>query len=229
MLQQTQVTRVISKYKEFLKRFPSFQSLTSASLSDVLKTWKGLGYNRRGLNLKRAAEIIVKKYQGKIPKDPKELIKLPGIGPHTAGSILAFAYNFPIPFIETNIRSVFIHFFFKDKTKIHDRDILPLVEKTLDKTNPREWYYALMDYGSHLKKSLNPSKRSLHYVRQAPFKGSHRELRSKILSYILLESTRDLKTISRQTVIPLTQVKEIIEELSKEGFIAKAKNGFKIL
>ncbi len=208
MLQQTQVSRVMQKFPQFINRFPDWLTLARAETRDVLQEWSGLGYNRRALFLKRIAEEITEKgtTKGVLPKTVEELEKLPGIGPNTAGSILAFAYNSPHPFIETNIRSVFIHFFFAkiEKTfgkrackKIHDDELMPLIEKTMDTKNPREWYYALMDYGSHLKKQLaNPSRHSAHHVKQTPFKGSNRELRAGILR-IIIEKPMTEKMIIR--------------------------------
>lgn len=151
MLQQTQVNRVLQKYEEFLKAFPDVGSLAEASTGEVLKIWQGLGYNRRALNLKRAAEIIKKDFRGEFPETAESLESLPGIGQSTRGAIMAFAFGTPTAFIETNIRSIYIHHFFKGEKNVHDREIMPLIEKTLDTENPRDWYYALMDYGVHLK------------------------------------------------------------------------------
>ena len=127
MLQQTQVSRVQVKYPLFLEKFPTVVSLANAELHAVLSLWQGLGYNRRAMYLKRCAEIVVRDYKGMFPKDFKTLCSLPGIGPATAGDMMAFAWNIPIALIETNIRSVFIHFFFEGTKKIHDREILPLI------------------------------------------------------------------------------------------------------
>src|SRR6185312_9536719 len=186
MLQQTQVERVIPKYKSFLKKFPTARALAKATNKDVLLEWQGLGYNRRALALKRAAEAVVSDFGGKFPQTLEELLTLPGVGRATAGDLLAFAFNKPAIVIETNIRTVFIHHFLRDKKNIPDKQILELIEKTLDKKRPREWYYALMDYGAHLKKTLgNNATRSKHYKKQSTFKGSNRELRSHILKLIL--------------------------------------------
>ena len=187
MLQQTQVSRVLLKYKSFLQKFPTVDTLAAAPLADVLREWQGLGYNRRGMYLKKCAEIVVKDFGGKFPKDLKILKSLPGIGPATAGDILAFAWNLPAVVIETNIRSVFIHFFFKDRTGISDKEILPFIERTLPSGNIREWYYALMDYGAYLKTSekTNPSRRSKHHTKQSRFEGSHRQKRAALLKLLL--------------------------------------------
>ena len=134
----------------------------------------------------KLAGIIVSEYEGKLPADAEELVKLPGIGRATAGCLLAFAFRMPSVFIETNIRRVFIHHFFQDREGIHDKEIMPLVEATLDRSNPRDWYYALMDYGSQLKKEIeNPNKKSAHYTRQAPFEGSDRKIRGAILKALV--------------------------------------------
>lgn len=152
MLQQTQTYRVLPKYEQFIHEFSSFHSLAAASLRDVLSVWQGLGYNRRGKLLHEASQIIVTTYGGRLPDDQHVLVTLPGIGPATAASVSSFAFNKPTVFIETNIRSVFIHSFFSNEEKVSDRQIMPLVAQTLDHRNPREWYYALMDYGVMLKK-----------------------------------------------------------------------------
>ncbi len=183
MLQQTQTPRVIFKYEEFITAFPTLESLAKAPLKKVLLLWQGLGYNRRAVNLQKATQIIISHHKGKFPRDYTSLIDLPGVGPATAGDIMAFAWNKPVVVIETNIRTVFIHSFFKDEKDVHDKDILPLIEKTLDTKKPRDWYYALMDYGTMLKKTqINPSRRSKHYSKQSPFKGSNQDF--KIYSLI---------------------------------------------
>jgi A/G-specific adenine glycosylase len=198
MLQQTQAPRVIEKFNAFIKAFPNFSSLHNAEFKDVLIAWQGLGYNRRAKYLKQIAEIVITTYNGKLPKDPEILKTLPGIGPHTAGSICAFAFNLPIPFIETNIRSVFIHEFFKDKTDVHDKEIFSLVGQTVYLESPREWYNALMDYGTFLKnQEKNPSRKSVHYVRQSTFKGSDRELRGRILKLLTKENLKLKNLVSK--------------------------------
>lgn len=182
MLQQTQVSRVLTKYEPFINFFPDFPTLASASFEQILKLWSGLGYNRRALHLHKSAKIIAQELKSNISSDPLLLEKLPGIGKATAASIVVFSYNTPLVFIETNIRRVFIHHFFKDGIKVHDRDIYPLIERTLDQEDPREWYYGLMDYGSYLSKIVqNPNRKSTHYVRQSKFEGSVRQQRGKIL------------------------------------------------
>lgn len=219
MLQQTQVARVMDKYKEFLKKFPTVEMLAKAPIKDVLLVWQGLGYNRRALFLQRTAKEIAKNYAGKFPKDYKTLLTLPGIGQSTAGAIMAFAYNTPVAFIETNIRSVFIHEFFKDKENISDKELLPLIEKTLDHKHPRDFYYALMDYGVHLKQTENHSRKSTHYKKQTKFKGSHREARAKVLKILLENPKSKVDAIANDTKLAKEKISQCIQELKKEGFL----------
>ena len=185
MLQQTQVDRVVSKYVSFLQQFPDFASLASASSSDVLREWQGLGYNRRALSLQRTAQEVVESHHGVLPRDKATLMKLPGLGSYTASAIRAFAFDQPDAFIETNIRAVFIHLFFPNQDRVSDSEIMPLVETAVDRENPRRWYQALMDYGVMLKRQDNASRRSAHYRPQSGFEGSRRQARGEILRVLL--------------------------------------------
>ncbi|MFO8163646.1 MAG: hypothetical protein R6T98_03835, partial [Desulfatiglandales bacterium] len=118
MLQQTQVSRVIAKYESFLCAFPDIYSLAQAPLREVLNVWQGLGYNRRAVALQQAAQKVVKHFDQRIPSNVDSLVSLPGIGKATACAICTFAFNQPTLFIETNIRTAFIHYFFNCLTKV---------------------------------------------------------------------------------------------------------------
>ncbi len=184
MLQQTQVPRVIEKYKEFLTAFPTVEALARSNLADVLKVWSGMGYNRRGKYLRDAAIEIVEEYGGKVPRDVVSLWSLPGVGPYTASAVLVFAFNLPDMLIETNIRAAYIHRFFSCRTSdvLHDKELLPIIERAAVGQDPRTWHWALMDYGSYLKRTVpNPSRASAHHVKQSKFEGSLRQVRGAIL------------------------------------------------
>lgn len=182
MLQQTQAPRVVSKFREFIHTFPDMDALANAAQADVLRCWQGLGYNRRARYLHQAARQLIERYGGSVPTDVALLERLPGVGAATARSLAVFAYNQPHVFIETNIRSVYLHKFFTGQEQVSDRALYPFVEATLDVNNPRLWYWALMDYGVYLKKTTsNPSRRSAHYIQQARFVGSRRQLRGQIV------------------------------------------------
>jgi A/G-specific adenine glycosylase len=216
MLQQTQTDRVAPKYSEFLKCFPDFESLARAPLSEVLKLWSGLGYNRRAKFLHQAAQQIV---VNKFPNSIEELKKLPGIGPYTAAALYVFVYNKPAVVIETNIRRVFIHEFFTDREMVTDMELIPVIEKTIDTKNPREWYYALMDYGAMLGRTVeNPNRKSKHYTKQSKFEGSRRQLRGKLMRVALEKNGLNLlhKELNGYEE---EYIQEVWEELVKEGMV----------
>ncbi len=192
MLQQTQVERVIPKFNAFIGRFPDVYALASASLADVLIVWNGLGYNRRAKYLHLAAKKIVTDFGGLVPSTQAELVSLPGVGPNTAAAVLVYSFNQPVVFVETNIRSVYFHHFFKDTTSVDDRALREVVRATLDTARPRQWYWALMDYGSDLKRGgFGRITKSLHYKKQAPFKGSIREVRGQIIRLLTRGDTAE--------------------------------------
>ncbi|MFC1594159.1 A/G-specific adenine glycosylase [Candidatus Omnitrophota bacterium] len=225
MLQQTQVKRVIEKYKEFIQAFPDIESLAKAPLRRVLWAWSGLGYNRRALALHKTAKIVVVEYDKKIPSAVESLTELPGIGNATASEICAFAFNKPTVFIETNIRSVFIHHFFKKRRNVHDNEIMPLIEQALDMKNPRQWYYALMDYGVVLKAQLpNPSRRSKHYVRQSPFQGSDRQIRGAILRLLIKKPEIARQGVYKQFNRSKATIDRILEQLHRDGLVKLSKD-----
>ena len=229
MLQQTKASkRTEEKYKAFIKRFTDFKELESAPLRDVLWQWQGLGYNRRAKSLKELAKIVVNDHGGVLPRTKEELVKLPGIGPYTAGAICVFAYNKPTVFIETNIRTVFIHFFFdKSKRKISDEEILKLVDGTLQRTDPRQWYQALMDYGAMLKRKYpNQNRRSKHYSKQSKFEGSNRQLRGRIIKLFLVEKKLTQIRIAKELKAKPQRVACLLEDLANEGFLVRYKYTF---
>ena len=261
MLQQTQVSRVDGRWQRWLERFPTVDALAAAAPSDVLEEWQGLGYNRRALSVHRAAQAI-SEAGGVFPQDPKELVKLPGIGPATAAGIRAFAFNLHGVYLETNVRTVFLHELYPQAEGVPDSELVPLVELTCpasvedavdavaagadaavntaaetDETvlTPRSWYYALLDYGAYLKKTIpNPSRRSKSHVKQSRFEGSHRQKRAELLRVLLahkdeggaefdtlhqelcqVEVNAGRETLDEQVTLGL------LEELAKEGFCQK--------
>ena len=229
MLQQTQVTRVIPKYKEFLKHFPTVAKLASAPLGDVLKAWQGLGYNRRAKFLWQAAQSVQNEYKGKWPKTFLELKNLPGIGTYTAGAVMNFAYNEPVPLIETNVRTVYIHHFFKDTENVSDKELLPIIERTLDTTNPREWNWALMDYGSYLKSTIgNVSTKSKTYKKQSNFKESNRYVRGAIIRALSNDSYTEINLLKILSEIEPDRLKLQLKHLLEETLIVKVNRTYQL-
>ena len=220
MLQQTQVARVQERYTGFVTRFPDFASLHAAPVEELLREWQGLGYNRRALALKKTASLVMNEWNGILPDDEKSLCSLPGIGKATAAAVQAFAFSKPSVLIETNIRRVFIHCYFQDPASVPDREILPLVEETLDRRNPRDWYYALMDYGSYLGKTReNPNRRSSQYKKQSPFEGSVRQVRGRVLSYLVRNGDTLTSDLYSGLDLPPERIDPVLASLVAEGFI----------
>lgn len=229
MLQQTQVERVRTKYAQFLEAFPTIASLAESPLEELLRVWQGLGYNRRAIALRRCAEQIVTTHGGRFPATIAGLEALPGIGPYTARALAAFAFGLAEPLIETNIRTVFLHFFFHGLERVGDRRLMPLVAATLDRRNPRHWYYALMDYGVLLKKlHPNPGRRSSHHVRQSPFRGSNRELRSRMLRTILENAGVTAGELVQQLAAEREAVERNLQALVREGFVMEEGEGYRV-
>jgi len=235
MLQQTQVGRVGPFYKNFIKKFPNFEKLANAKTSDVLRAWQGLGYNRRAIALQNLSKIVLEKFNGTLPRTRDALELLPGIGRGTSGSLMAFAWNEPVIFIETNIRRVFIHFFFSGQNMVTDNKIERYIKRTINKKRPREWYWAVMDYSAWLavsparrKQGGNPNQRSAHYSKQSAFRGSDRELRGKILRTLLAKRKATLQTLARELNEAPRRVQKIIRGLSRDGFLGTIgiKGGF---
>jgi len=225
MLQQTQVVRVLEKFREFVLKFPDFESLANASNKEVLAIWSGLGYNRRAIYLRDAAKKVWEEWDGKLRQNEEELISLPGIGSSTARAILTYVFNQRVPFIETNVRTVYIKHFFDDAGEVSDSDIMDLLEQTVDGENSREFFWALMDYGTHLKKLHgNISRKSKHYSKQSKFEGSLRQVRANIIK--ILVHLDEGVVLSREDLYDLVAVHDgrfenALESLIREGMVVE--------
>jgi A/G-specific adenine glycosylase len=229
MLQQTQVERVRGYYTAWLKKFPTVKALAEAPLADVLVAWQGLGYNRRAKMLHEAAKVVTHEHKGKMPTDPELLLQLPGVGPYTGRAIAAFSTNADVVFIETNLRTVVLHEFFSDKTNVSDTEILAVLAEAFPKGRAREWYAALMDYGSHLKRSgVKVNAKSTGYTKQSTFAGSGRQARGAILK----ELTQGTATAKRLTGLlgddRTEQMSEQLRKLLAEGMIQKTGSRYSL-
>jgi A/G-specific adenine glycosylase len=225
MLQQTQVDRVIPKFEAFIERFPDVASLATAPLADVLTLWSGLGYNRRAKFLHESAKKIMSEFQGNFPETKAELLLLPGVGEGTSGAILAYAFNQPVVFIETNVRTVYFHHFFTEGEKVSDAELAVLVEETLDYEHPREFYWALMDYGTWLKKNgAGKITQSKHYKRQSALKGSVREVRGQIVRRLTLGGA-DIKVLQQDVVLD-ERFQPALDGLLRDGLVEQTGDLF---
>lgn len=227
MLQQTQVSRVIPKFEAFIARFPDEVTLAQASLAEVLQLWQGLGYNRRAKFLHHAAQMIMQEFSGRFPTDIADILRLPGVGKNTAGAILAYAFNQPVVYVETNIRTVYIHHFFADTVGVTDKAIEELVEATIDRESPRHFYQNIMDYGTWLKASgVRNIAQSHHYKKQSPLKGSVREVRGQIIALL---SDGALSEASLRTSLPNDERFDIaVSGLVRDGLVIQSQNHIRL-
>lgn len=223
MLQQTQVPRVIPKFISFVQQFPTFQALAAAPLAAVLTAWNGLGYNRRAKFLWQAAGRVVHDHGGALPDTLAELVTLPGIGHNTAGAVLAYAYNKPVVFVETNVRTVFLYHFFAGEEQVSDKQIADKVAQTLP-NNAREWYWAVMDYGTYLKQTVgNLNTQSKHYAKQSAFYGSRRQIRGQVLR-LLTGGPRSFASLQAQ--IADERLASVLDDLEREELIHKRHSSY---
>lgn len=228
MLQQTQVERVLPKFEAFVRRFPNFEALASAEISEVYRHWQGLGYNRRAKYLRDAARAIVA--SGRKPNSVEELIELPGVGPYTAGAVAAFAFGNPDPFVETNIRTAVIYHCFKHTRAVRDAEILSVLDSLRPRRGEaaRSWYAALMDYGAHLKKSgVRLNSRSIAYARQSTFQGSLRQLRGAILRELSIKPRNEnqLAKLAKRT---RKDVLKALAGLERDGLVEKRRASYHV-
>jgi A/G-specific adenine glycosylase len=228
MLQQTQVNRVVPKYLEFLRQFPSIEDLASAETKQLLQIWSGLGYNRRAVWLKEAASQIVDR--GEFPQTMEELRNLKGIGLYTSQSILIFAFNRNLAAVDTNIRRVLIASGFADE-EMSSSQLQIIADDLLLKGKSSDWHNALMDYGSLVltsgSTSISPQSK------QPRFKGSTRQLRGAIIRILTNSESLSLnELISHLTSynIHCKDVNPVLDQLLAERFVERTDTGrFKIV
>jgi A/G-specific adenine glycosylase len=156
MAQQTQIARVGDAWREFTTTFPTFERLADASPADVLRAWRGLGYNRRALNLWRAARVVVERYGGQLPSDIEALERLPGIGRYTARAVAAIAFGVPVGAVDTNVRRVLSRTMAGSTDALSPADLQRLADASVPTDRPADWTHALMDVGATLCRAGRP-------------------------------------------------------------------------
>jgi len=221
MLQQTQVSRVTPKYESFLTMFPDVGALACATPADILKEWKGMGYNRRALFLQKAARMVVNEFSGIFPDNEKDLRNLPGLGIYTARAVLVFAYKQDIAMVDTNIRQIITHYFFEDAIQ-KESVIQEVATQILPTGKSWEWHQALMDFGALALRRIPDKQRS-----SKPFKETDRYVRGRIVD-VLRESAYDhwqlIKQMSDITGRSNEDIGNILQKLLKDELITCKKD-----
>lgn len=235
MLQQTQVERVKEKYSLFIEQFPDVHALARAPLSEVLRLWSGLGYNRRAKYLRDCAREIIERFDGKFPRGRKELLGLPGVGPSTASAIRSFAFGEDDPMIDTNIRRILSRVFYsavsRRRKAPRDADLYALARMLIPKGGGREWNYAMLDLAATTCTARNhrddcpftdwhgkisDTKRPSKVI---PFVSTRRYARGRALAAISTQGGATLADV-RRAISPSTfSASEILRGLVNDGLI----------
>ena len=229
MLQQTQTGRVLEKYQEFLTLWPTLEDLAQAPFDQLLDHWRGLGYNRRALNLKRCAQAS-EAYGYTLPCDEKALLARPGIGPSTAAAIIAFSYHKPVIYLETNIRRVLLFAFHPEEEAVEDRILRDDLKRLLPLAGDgKRWYYALMDYGVLLKHLVpNPNARSKGYHRQSRFEGSNRQVRGMLVHALSESGARDIQALYGMLPFEPERIDKALSDLVRDGLVSRLGRLYRI-
>lgn len=221
MLQQTGVARVLDRYPEFLQRFPTIESLAAASRADVISAWQGLGYNRRALNLKRAAEMIVRDHGGRVPREVAQLETLPGIGPYTARAVASFAFQVQVPVVDTNVRRVLSNWVGRDLTLGETWD---LARRILPQGKASDWNGALMDYGALVQRA---TPRRTERASQ-PFVTTNRFWRGRIVDALRANPQSTMAQLVDALPYPNRdeeRIRHLVSALHDEGMVTYDPDG----
>lgn len=222
MLQQTQVDRVVPRYRNWLEKWPSVESLAGASRTEVLKEWMGLGYNSRAVRLHETAKVIVDQFNGNVLEALENHRQLPGIGPYTARAVEIFSANKDSAAVDTNIRRILIHEFSLKNPS--DHELQSLAEVCLPRGRSRDWHNALMDYGSLVVTSRRTG--IAPKTKQSRFEGSDRQVRAKVLR-LLLDKQASFEELHKKTDAG-DRLRKILEQMVKEDLLVVKDKHYRV-
>jgi A/G-specific adenine glycosylase len=237
MLQQTQVDRVVPRWLHWLEQFPTLNDLAAASRADVIRAWRGLGYNLRAVRLHEIAHEVVAHHGGELPRALDGLLKLPGVGRYTAGAIACFAYEQPVSMVDTNVQRVLGRVFLVDADRVR---IQCVADRVLPAADAYSWNQALMDLGATLCRAerplclVCPLLRECHAARlgvegevrarkprQPSFKGSTRFHRGRIIDAVRQRSSVDPRALATELHVDLEVLEKLIEGLVRDGLLRR--------
>jgi A/G-specific adenine glycosylase len=221
MLQQTQVPRVVPKFTGFLAVYPRLEDLAKAPLDDVLRLWKGLGYNNRARRLRDCAATAVAAADSgpaRLPRTRDGLRALPGIGPYTARAVLAFAHNDDVAAVDANVRRVLTHEL-NLPADLGDRELQRVADDVLPRGRSRDWHNALMDYGALVltARATGIAPRT----RQGAFEGSRRWYRSRLLQALLDDGPQHHDRLAALLDVTPAGAAELADLLSRDGLVRR--------
>ena len=239
MLQQTQAARAASAFEGFLRRFPDLSSLAAASRGDVIRAWAGLGYHRRAVALHEAARTIVRVHGGMVPREPRALQRLPGVGPYTAAAVAAIAFNRPVVAMDVNVRRVTSRVVLgREPEDGNDPQIAVAAGLLLDPRGPGTWNQAMMDLGREVCRpaprcEVCPFERSCRFRgagrpgrvtaarTQPPFEGSNRQVRGRIVAALRVRPSAGIAGLVVATGIDLDRVEVAAAGLVRDGIVER--------
>jgi A/G-specific adenine glycosylase len=220
MLQQTQVSRVVPKYEEWLALMPTLEALAGTSLEDVLRLWRGLGYNNRVRRLRECAlaACAAGGARPSLPRDAAGLRALPGIGPYTARAVLVFAHNDDLAAVDANVRRVLTHELALP-LDLTEREMQAVADAALPRGHSRDWHNALMDYGALVltARATGIAART----RQSAFEGSRRWYRSRLLGLLLDDGAQPLPLLAEALGLTEAETAELVEFLERDGLVRR--------
>jgi A/G-specific adenine glycosylase len=227
MLQQTQVSRVLPVFQAFITQFPSVTDLSRASVADVLRAWKGMGYNRRALFLQKAARVITGTYHGKFPNEENLLLELPGIGLYTARAVMVFAFRLDVAMVDTNIRQIITEEFY-DGVPQSPKTVQSVADQLVPPGKSWEWHQALMDYGALELVRTTKNVPETGQKKKTPFRETARFLRGRIIDELRdgeLPLSQFIETLSRKYGKPADVIARHINILGEEGMVRVSPDG----
>lgn len=245
MLQQTQAPRVAPVFARFLARFPDVGTLARASRPDVIRAWAGLGYNRRAVALHASAITIEREYDGEVPRTVDALRTLPGVGPYTAGAVASIAFGVAVPAPDVNVRRIVARVLHgREPQELAAGDLAAAAAAFLDPEDPGGWNQALMDVGRELCRpsprcEACPLRRGCRFRsagrlgaprtrRQAPFEGSARQVRGRIVAVLRNRPSATLTTLVTAADVAELRVLAAIDGLVRDGIVQRTSRGYRL-
>ena len=216
MLQQTTVNAVIPYYQKWIQKYATIQDVAQESEQNLLNAWQGLGYYSRVRNIKKAAEIMIRDYQGKIPQDAEQLKLIPGFGPYTSGAVLSIAFNKRIPIVDANIRRVFMRILAIEdfSTTKYDKPIYALLEALLPRQGMSDFNQALMELGALVCRSREPM------CLQCPVKSHCLAYQKGIQEVIPTIKKTNIQDVEASIGVIRCRKKYFIQKRSSKGLLA---------
>ena len=249
MLQQTHVPRVLPRFERFVALFPTPRACAAAPLADMLVEWQGMGYPRRCKNLQLAAQMMVDRFDGEVPRTLSELLELPGVGPYTARAVLTFAFDADVAVVDTNVSRVLARV---SGTVLNARKAQEMADAWLPVGFSRDWNQVIMDFGATVctarkahcegcpvfaqcvwkggvDNEMDPAKTSAFTSKpQAKFAGSDRQARGKLMKALTVSGVSQERLVAVMEITDAERALRLAQALVKEGLVEYSSQGYQL-